>query len=147
MTLFEHKVLTEVTKLTRGDEGEPWSNETGVLIRSLTTGACIQQGDAMWRPRPTSQWCSHKPRNVENYHTPPASRGEAWNRFWVTGLRENHACRCLHPVLPASRPVLCLYHHFKQHTASSTEEVLNKCLENDGVQNTWPYNSFCAQES
>ena len=37
----------EVTKLTRGDEGEPWSNETGVLIRSLTTGACIQQGDAM----------------------------------------------------------------------------------------------------
>ena len=63
MTLFEHKVLTEVTKLTRGDEGaaaaakvlqscptlcDPIrSNETGVLIRSLTTGVCTQQGDAM----------------------------------------------------------------------------------------------------
>ena len=47
MTLFEHKVLTEVPKLTRGDEGEPWSDETGVLIRSLTAGVCTQQGDAM----------------------------------------------------------------------------------------------------
>ena len=99
----------------------------------------------MWRQRPTSRWCSHKARNVENYHTLPASKREAQNRLWVTGLRENHACRCLHPVLPASRPVLCLYHHFKQHTASSIEEALNKCLENDWVQNTWPYNSFCTR--
>ena len=99
------------------------------------------------KTKATSRWCSHKPRDVENYHTPPASRGEAWDRFWVTGLRENHACQCLHPVLPASRPVLYLYHHFKQHTASSTDEALNKCLENDWVQNPWPYYSFCTQES
>ena len=137
----------EVTKLTWGNEGEPWSNEIGVLIRSLTAGACTRQGDAMWRQRPTSRWYSHKARSVENYHTPPASRREAQNRLWVTGLRENHAYRHLHPVLPASRPVARLHHHFKRDTAPSTEEALNKYLENDGVQNSWPFNSFCPQGS
>lgn len=147
MTLFEHKVLTEVTKLTRGDEGEPWSDETGVLIRSLTAGVCTQQGDATWRPRPHHGDAATR-QGTFNHTTHQQHLGERPGTDSGSQVSER--------TMPADAFILYFQPldlwlvsiiTFKRDTAPSTGQALNKCLENDWVQNTWPYNSFCTQES